>query len=192
MSVADYGGWVEQELVRRGLGEVCVAGHSLGGAIALSMALASPPMVRSLALIGTGARLRVAPELLETARGDPPEATRMLARWSFAPGHEEVAERYLQQAGPAAPGVLWRDLAACNDFDVMPDLARITQPAIIITGEQDRLTPPKYAQFLQEHLPSATLALIPDAGHCVPLEQPGAVAQALSTWLAALRPAREP
>jgi pimeloyl-ACP methyl ester carboxylesterase len=188
MSVADYGAWVEQELVRLGLREVCVAGHSLGGAIALYMALASPSLVRSLALIGTGARLRVAPQLLEAARTDPQEATRMLAELSFAPGHEEQAERYLQRADSAAPGVLWRDLAACNDFDLMSDLARITQPAIIITGEQDRLTPPKYALFLLGHLPQATLALIPDAGHYVPIEQPGAVAEALSAWLAALRP----
>jgi pimeloyl-ACP methyl ester carboxylesterase len=191
MSVADYGAWVEQELARRGVREVCVAGHSLGGAIALNMALESPSLVRSLALIGTGARLRVAPQLLEAARTDPQAATGMLAELGFAPGHEEQAARYLQQADAAAPGVLWRDLAACNDFDVMPDLARITQPAIIITGEQDRLTPPKYALFLQEHLPRATLALIPDAGHCVPIEQPGAVAEALTAWLAALRHLRE-
>jgi pimeloyl-ACP methyl ester carboxylesterase len=191
MSVADYSTWVEQELVRLGLREVCVAGHSLGGAIALYMALASPSQVRSLALIGTGARLRVAPQLLEAACTDPQEATRMLAELSFATGHEEQAERNLQQADSAAPGVLWRDLAACNDFDLMSDLARITQPAIIITGEQDRLTPPKYALFLQGHLPHATLALIPDAGHYVPIEQPGAVAEALSAWLAALRPTQE-
>jgi pimeloyl-ACP methyl ester carboxylesterase len=187
MSVADYGGWVEQELVRGGHGEVCMAGHSLGGAIALYMALASPSLVGSLALIGTGARLRVAPQLLEAARTDPKEAIRMLSELSFAPGHAEQAERYLEQADTAAPGVLWRDLAACNDFDLMPDLARITQPAIIITGEQDRLTPPKYGLFLQEHLPHATLAVIPDAGHRVPIEQPGAVAEALSVWLDALR-----
>jgi pimeloyl-ACP methyl ester carboxylesterase len=191
MSVADYGGWVEQELVGRGLREVCVAGHSLGGAIALYMALAAPSLVRSLALIGTGARLRVAPQLLEAARLRPQEATRMLAELGFAPGHEELAEEYLQSTESAAPGILWRDLAACNDFDVMPDLARITQPAIVITGEQDRLTPPKYAAYLQEHLPRATLALIPEAGHCVPVERPRAVAEALAAWLAALSTAQE-
>jgi pimeloyl-ACP methyl ester carboxylesterase len=186
MSVADYAAWVEQELARRGVHEVCVAGHSLGGAIALHMALASPSLVRSLALIGTGARLRVAPQLLEAAQTDPQAATEMLAELGFAPGHAEQAASYLQQADSAPPGILWRDLAACNDFDIMPDLARITQPAIIITGEQDRLTPPKYALFLQEHLPRASLALIPDAGHCVPIEQPGAVAEALSAWLTTL------
>jgi pimeloyl-ACP methyl ester carboxylesterase len=191
MSVADYSGWVEQELVRGGLRDVCVAGHSLGAAIALYMALASPSLVGSLALIGTGARLRVAPQLLEAARTDPQEANRTLSELGFAPGHTEQAERYLEQAETAAPGVLWRDLAACNDFDLIPDLARITQPAIIITGEQDRLTPPKYAHFLREHLPHATLALIPDAGHCVPIEQPSAVAEALSVWLDALRPAKD-
>jgi pimeloyl-ACP methyl ester carboxylesterase len=182
MSVADYGAWVEQELGRRGLSQVCLAGHSLGGAIVLYLALRQASLVRSLALIGTGARLRVERQLLETARSDPPKAAQILAELGVAPGHEELAETYLQQASPSAPGVLWRDLAACNDFDMMADLTRISQPAIIITGEQDRLTPPKYALFLQEHLPQATLALIPDAGHCVPIEQPGLVAEALARW----------
>jgi pimeloyl-ACP methyl ester carboxylesterase len=65
----------------------------------------------------------------------------------------------------------------------MPDVGRIAQPVIIVTGEQDRLTPPKYAHFLQEHLPRATLELVPDSGHWVQLEQPSALAEALVVWL---------
>ncbi|MGO8947957.1 MAG: alpha/beta fold hydrolase [Ktedonobacterales bacterium] len=187
MSVGDYAAEVEKELERLDLSQVCLAGHSLGGAIALHMALhsGSPLVVRGLALIGTGARLRVAPQLLETARSDPQAAIGMLDELAVAPGHEELARRYRGQSGPSTPpGILYRDLAACNAFDVMADLAHISQPAIIITGEQDRLTPPKYAVFLEENLPNATLALIPDAGHYVPIEQPAALAQALTSWLA--------
>jgi pimeloyl-ACP methyl ester carboxylesterase len=79
--------------------------------------------------------------------------------------------------------MLYRDLAACDAFDMMADLSRIDQPAIVITGDQDQLTPPKYAQYLQEHMPHATLVLIPDAGHYVAYEQPDAVAEALNVWL---------
>ena len=186
MSVGDYTAEVEKELGRRGLREVCVAGHSLGGAIALNLALNSAPVVRCLALIGTGARLRVAPQLLEMARTDPESATRMLDELGVASGNEELTRRYREQVPPTPPGILYRDLAACDAFDMMADLAAITQPAIIITGEQDQLTPPKYARFLGEHLPHAKLILIPGAGHYVPIEQPAAVAAALSSWLAAV------
>ena len=187
MSVGDYATQVHGELVRRGLSEVCLAGHSLGSAIALHMAVTAPSLVGSLVLIGSGARLRVAPQLLETARLDPDRATQLLDDLGVAPGHKEMADRYRQMERPTAPGVLYRDLAACNAFDMMADLGRITQPVLIITGEFDKLTPPKYATYLNEHLGHSTLAMIPNAGHYVPLEEPDAVAEALHSWLAATK-----
>ena len=186
MSVADYALDVSTELGRRDLSGICLAGHSLGGAIALHMAVHFPSLVGSMALIGTGARLRVAPQLLELASGDPEKATGLLAEMGVASGDSsEAAEDYQREerAPLAGPGVLYRDLAACDAFDMMADLDRIHQPAIIITGEQDRMTPPKYAVFLKDHLANSTLAMIPNAGHFAPYEQPEAVAAALATWL---------
>ena len=188
MSVDEYAAAVEEDCERLDLRSVYVAGHSLGGAIVLALALRPGSRVRGLALIGTGARLRVAPQLLESARSDPESATRMLDALGVAAGHERLAAEFREQAWATLPGILYRDLAACEAFDMMADLPRISQPAIVIAGEQDRLTPPKYAQFLVDHLPSATLALIPDAGHYLPIEQPGALATTLTSWLAAATP----
>ena len=44
-------------------------------------------------------------------------------------------------------------------------------------------TPPKYAQYLADHLARATLTTIPDAGHYLPVEAPQAVAKAMREWL---------
>jgi pimeloyl-ACP methyl ester carboxylesterase len=186
MSVADYALDVSTQLELRDLSAICLAGHSLGGAIALHMAVYFPSQVGSLALIGTGARLRVAPQLLEMAASDPGKTTALVAEMGFASGDSsEAAEEYQREerAPLAAPGVLYRDLAACDAFDRMADLDRIRQPSIIITGEEDRMTPPKYALYLKDHLANSTLAMIPDAGHFVPYEQPEAVAAALASWL---------
>ena len=185
MSVADYAADVRREVEGRDLHGICVAGHSLGGAIALQMAADYPSLVTSLALVGTGARLRVAPRLLELAESDPQGADQMLESLAWAPGHEGLARSYQPEKVPTtAPGMLYRDLAACDTFDMMGDLERIGQPVIVITGELDQMTPPKYARYLQEHLPHAMLALIPGAGHYAPYEQPDAVAEALREWLA--------
>jgi pimeloyl-ACP methyl ester carboxylesterase len=185
MSVSDYAADVWREVEsHRDLHRICVAGHSLGGAIALQMAATYPSLVSRLALIGTGARLRVAPRLLELAASDSPDADQLLGSLAWAPGHAEMARSYQPAELPgAAPGVLYRDLAACDAFDMMAELDHIDQPAIVITGELDQLTPPKYARYLQEHLPHASLAIIAGAGHYVPYEQPDAVAQVLSSWL---------
>ncbi|NIO11345.1 MAG: alpha/beta fold hydrolase, partial [Deltaproteobacteria bacterium] len=62
-------------------------------------------------------------------------------------------------------------------------LAQIGQPSVVVTGAEDRLTPPRYAQFLADTLPDARLHLIPATGHMVMLEKPGEVAGLLKSFL---------
>lgn len=169
-----------------GLDHPVIAGHSLGGAVALMMGLEYGDEVGGLILIGTGARLRVHPDLLEGARSASEAATRQLKSLAFAPAHAEtmlddmLAE---EQARPAS-SMLYRDLSACNIFDCMTRLAEIHLPTLIICGTEDRLTPVKYSQYLHDHIAGSTLRLIPDAGHYVMREQPQQVNQAIEDWLA--------
>ena len=168
-----------------GLDHPIIAGHSLGGAVALMMGLEYGNDLGGLILIGTGARLRVHPNLLEGARTASNATTHQLKEPAFAPGHAEamlddmLAE---EQIGPA-PNMLYRDLAACNIFDCMTRLAEITLPTLIICGLEDRLTPVKYSQYLHEHIAGSRLCLIPDAGHYVMREQPQQVNSAIEPWL---------
>ncbi len=183
MSISDYAEAVRAELAARGLGRVCLAGHSLGSAIALRLALDHPSLVARLVVVGGGARLRVLPALLDAARAESAPAHESIAAMGFTPGHEALAAAYGEAQAPTAPGMLYRDLSACDAFDVMGELGRITQPALIVVGEQDRMTPPKYAAHLRDHLPDAMMVTVPDAGHFVAVEAPDAVASALRTWL---------
>jgi pimeloyl-ACP methyl ester carboxylesterase len=182
-SVGDYAAFVRAEIERRGLMGARVVGHSLGGAIALKLTLDAPEMITGVALVGTGARLRVLPELLAAAQEDP-AALHDLAGFGFAPGHEEARERFLRELEPLAPGALYRDLAACDAFDCRAELERITCPALIVVGTEDRLTPPKYAAFLRDSLPHATLVEIAGAGHYLSYEAPEILAAALRDWQA--------
>ncbi|MGZ3599628.1 MAG: alpha/beta fold hydrolase [Ktedonobacterales bacterium] len=191
MSVGDYADAVRALLAERdewssftedGRG-VCLVGHSLGSAVALRLAVDHPALVTHLVLVGAGARLRVLPTLLEEARTQPDEAMRKLVTLGLAPDREAEAPHYFDALQPAAPGVLHRDLSACNDFDMMAELGSITQPTLIVVGEADRLTPPKYAAFLHDHIAGAELRTIPKSGHYVPAEAPDALADALRDWL---------
>lgn len=185
MSVADYADYVRAELARRELSGVCVVGHSLGGAIALRLAVDHPSVVHRLALVGSGARLRVLPALLEEARTSPATIMRTLMPLGFAPGNEALAAAYERALAPAAAGMAYRDLAACDRFDMMGDVGRVAQPTLLVVGEHDRLTPPKYAAFLRDRLEHAMLVTVPGAGHYVQIEAPDAVAGALRTFLTA-------
>jgi len=186
VSVRDYAEDVLAEMTRQGVSSAILVGHSLGGAIALTLALEHADAVRGLVIVGSGARLRVLPSILTATLERPDEAALEIVLMGYAPGHEADARAYVASRPPNAPGMFHRDLAACDVYDIMTDLERIQQPALMIVGQQDQMTPPKYAQYLADHLPSAQLRVIPDAGHYVLREQPDAVAVVIGGWLSAL------
>ena len=161
-----------------------IAGHSLGGGVALTMALDYGQQLGGLLLVGTGARLRVHPTLLEDARQASPTTPPQISELAFAsstPPH--IADETMREQKTPAPNTLYRDLSACNIFDVMSRLSEIHLPTLIICGEDDRLTPVKYSQYMHQHIPGSTLHIIPDAGHYVMREQSQAFNQVVEQWL---------
>lgn len=172
---------IQQELR---LDHPIIAGHSLGGAVALTMALEYGDELGGLILIGTGARLRVLPATLEAARTSPQQAKMMLTRAGVAPVNAEtVPPTILSEQAEAASYIFYRDLAACDIFDVMPHLQDIHLPTLIICGTNDTATPVKYSQYLHDHIAGSTLRIIADTGHYVLREQPEAVNQAIIDWM---------
>ncbi len=190
-TIAGYAGTVLGMLDALGIPRAVLAGHSMGGAIALTLATGAPDRVAGLFLVGTGARLRVAPAILEGS-ADPARATEMaeaMAAFSFGPAASPEERAALVRGVAAQPaGVLHGDLAACDAFDAMAGLGSIRAPAFVVVGEEDRLTPPKYAAFLRERLPGEGMLLVPGAGHMVATEAPAAVAAAAAAFLDRISP----
>jgi pimeloyl-ACP methyl ester carboxylesterase len=186
VSVEDYARATRNIILHEpGLKHPIIAGHSLGGAVALTMGLEYGEDLGGLILIGTGARLRVHPDLLEATRTAPDAATRQLKALAFSPIHVEIMlDDMLEEQAKPSPNMLHRDLMACNVFDCMARLQEIHLPTLIICGTEDRLTPVKYSQYLHEHIAGSTLRFISDAGHYVMREQPQLVNQAIEEWLA--------
>jgi pimeloyl-ACP methyl ester carboxylesterase len=172
-----------------GFHQVVFIGHSMGGAIALTLALQHQEHVRGLVLISSGARLRVAPIILEntTSPQTLPSALSAITNLVFSkhadPRLVELAERRMAETRLS---VLHGDFMSCNSFDVMENLAAIRTPTLVLCGQEDQLTPMRYSQYLADHIPGALLKIIPKAGHMVMLEQPLSVANALSDFLATI------
>lgn len=164
-----------------------LAGHSMGGAIAIEFALRYPGRLAGLILVGTGARLRVAPQILEGILADFAGTTELLTAWTHAESTEPNLRRlYLRRLREVDPCVLHGDFMACDAFDRRADVARITTPTLILCGDADRMTPVKYSQYLHEQIAGSQLVVVPGAGHMVMLEQPRVVAQAVAGFLASL------
>jgi len=161
-----------------------VTGHSMGGAIAQTLALNWADRVGGLVLVGSGARLRVAPAILEGLRSDFESSVDVITRFSWSsdapPTLMELGRQALREAGP---DVLWGDLAACDRFDVMKQVGEIRAPTLVVAGAADQLTPLKYARFLAESIPGARMAIIEGAGHMMMLERPVEVVKAIREFL---------
>ena len=190
-----------------GIERTALAGHSLGGLIALHVALSHPARVTALCLVdssGLGREVHTA-QALETAPGVGEAAI----AWGRTPlGAAQRVQTYLAlnywrpERVPAAwqgemyrlgqlPGVLEATVAAkraiidlAGQRQVMlGELPRLTMPTLVVWGTRDLTVPCYQAQDAVARLPRGRLALIPDCGHTPHVERPDLFIAALSRFL---------
>jgi len=169
-----------------------LAGHSMGGAIALDFALAYGQRMAGIALLGTGARMRVSPALLEAVLHDFNSATEMIVNYSYHASASTVhREIYLRHLRATDPHVLYGDLVACHHFDVVDRIAGVnglTMSTLIICGRQDQMTQPERSIYLHEHIAGSELHILDPGSHNVMVEEPETVANLLAGFLDNLTP----
>ena len=164
-----------------------LTGHSMGGAIAQQFALSYPVRTAGLILVATGAKLRVAPQILNGILTNTEATLDLVTRFAWGPNASEpMVQLGRAQMAETRPEVTAGDYAACDAFDVRERLGQITAPTLVIGGTADQMTPFKYAEFLAEKIPGARLAKIEGAGHMVMLEQPEQVARHVEQFLATI------
>lgn len=183
-TVANYANVVVDCIHQLGLKAVTIAGHSMGGAIAQEIGLRHLPQVTGLVLIGTGARLPVSNAILDQARSDFDAATAFVTHYSWSPHMPDaVKQAGLTRLRQTNPDTLYTDFVACNNFDKRDEVMQIQCPTLVIAAENDKMAPPKFSQFLAEHILNAQLVTLANTGHMMTLEQPTAVATAIQSFL---------
>lgn len=182
--VEDYAAWLHATAHEHGWPPMVLAGHSLGGAIGLTYALAHGKDLKGVVLVSTGAKLRVLPAILDGLLADPAGTVDLIVTTCLAPGADPRLARRLREAMLAVPAeVTLGDYQACNAFDVMARLMEIRIPALVIGGREDRMTPPKFAEYLHAHLPDSRLVGVGGAGHMAHVERPRQVNEAIRQFL---------
>jgi pimeloyl-ACP methyl ester carboxylesterase len=125
-----------------------------------------------LLLAGTGARLRVLPAIFTLVREDWKLALQGMATLFFgSDAPPELVEEEKQLMENVSAEVVLKDFTACDSFDITADLDSISLPALIMCGKEDRLTPPKYSEFLHDKIDGSQLVLIERCGHMPMLEK---------------------
>ncbi|MBP1748884.1 MAG: putative hydrolase or acyltransferase of alpha/beta superfamily [Deltaproteobacteria bacterium] len=160
-----------------------IVGHSMGGAVAMDFAMRYPALVRGIVLIGTGARLKVYPEILESVLKDKEKTARMIIDTAFSTAFPaRLKEKAFTEYMKNDAKTIFNDFTACDGFNVMGRLNSVSVPALVICGTEDRFTPVKYSQYLSDSIPGAELVLIEGAGHMVMIEKPGEVNSAIQVF----------
>ena len=168
------------------LPKVILAGHSMGGAIALWLAINHPELMHGLVLMSTGATLPVNLSLIEelaTQVGFPTTVDNIM-RWSFSSRIEPaLVENVKKHMLKLRPSVVAGDFRACDKFDLSERLDQVAVPAKILVGNEDKMTPLRFSEELVEGIQDAELDVIQGAGHMLPLEQPDGVAKTVRKFM---------
>lgn len=185
-SIQDYADSVIQFMDAARLAQVVCVGHSMGGAIALMLGLEHAERIAGLCLVGTGARLRVAPAILEHVENSSTYSLAVQAMGSLLFSEQvddHVKNQVIKQMTQTRPSVLHGDLLACNEFDVMDRLDALHIPTLILVGGEDKMAPPRFSEYLAEKIPGSKFEVITGAGHMVMLEKPRKIADGMSEFI---------
>jgi pimeloyl-ACP methyl ester carboxylesterase len=183
-TVAEYSEALQGFLGDLGLRRPVLCGHSMGSAVVLSLALAHPDDLGGLVLVSGGAKLGVDPSLLDALRAHPMKAIediitpRSFFTIDLGQGRESRAALSISNLP-----VFLNDYIACRDFDVRSSLPSVALRTLVICGDRDRMTPPKWSHYMATNIPDAELYFIKDAGHMLPLEKPGPLGGLLQSFL---------
>ena len=184
-SVGAYAEWTAHA-VHEIPGPRVLVGHSMGGAIALQIALDHPDLVDGLVLIASGPRLFVPDSAFELARSDLVAESERLLRKGWANADDATVADEVASMVENGQETLLRDYTACRSFDVTDRLSEVRAPALIIAGADDDLAPPPLSQELSHGLHNAIPVVVPGAGHWVMKERPATVDLLVAGFLARL------
>lgn len=189
-SIEEYSDWLHEYMRGRKYENVVLAGHSLGGGIALMHAYKYPQDLKAIILVGSGARLRVLPLIIDTIKNKLDDVDGWMKEFVdplYATVDEKVLRLLMPKLRAVGPAAQLNDFLCCDKFDIMDKVSGIGLHVHCIVGDQDNMTPPKYAQYLVKSMPHCGMTVIEGATHLGFLEKPEQVNKAIEGFLTGLK-----
>jgi pimeloyl-ACP methyl ester carboxylesterase len=172
-SIENYCRWVKNLLDIVDIPNPILIGHSLGAAIALTLAINRPENLSGIVAVGGGMKMPVNPAIFEFLKTNPTESVELICKFSVAKeNREKFMAPLIKSLSEAKIEVLHGDLSACNKLDLSRNLSKISLKTLVICGAQDKMTPPDNSREIAANIKGAKLILLEGAGHMVMLERP--------------------
>ncbi|HBF13940.1 MAG TPA: hypothetical protein DDW49_11240 [Deltaproteobacteria bacterium] len=173
--IGAYARFIENFVETLALTHVTLAGSSMGGAIALTLAIQKKPWLKKLILMGTGAKLPVNPQFMDHLKTKPQEAIGFMASHMYSKqAPETLVNAARDELLRIKPSLLVNDFKACSEYNLENKVQGINIPTLILVGEHDKMTPPSLSAQLHQAIHGSSLHVIPNAGHALALEAPEA------------------
>jgi 3-oxoadipate enol-lactonase len=192
-SVAGLTRYIMQLLDLLDIKKISVVGISMGGTLALQMALDQPFHLEKLVLVNTFARLNTVgfrqwPYFLQRIIllyliGMPAQARAVAQRLFPYPDQELLRQELISQILQADPRGYRSTLISLARFNVLDRLSEIDLPTLIISGDTDTTVPMENQLQLVTGIHNASHRIIPEAGHAVTVEVPEIFNQILLEFL---------
>jgi pimeloyl-ACP methyl ester carboxylesterase len=187
-SATELAQWLIDYITDHALENVVLVGHSLGAAVVMQAALLNDKHLKGMVLIGSGARLKVIPQLITSLSALADQSASIPD--SFLHANQHIPEPFKTNINEAikknGARIMLNDFKVCDKFDVMDQLASLHLPVKIIVGEKDIMTPVKYASFLHERIDQSELMVIEGGTHMVFAEQAALVNEQIEAFIASL------
>ncbi|WP_066513611.1 alpha/beta fold hydrolase [Bradyrhizobium macuxiense] len=177
------------EILAEAPGRFTIAGISMGGYVALEVALRGNAGLAGVALLNTNARpatslqVQRSTALLGDAKRDLFDTVADKLAETVAGGKAEVATLAAAMARTVGrDGYLRQQRAVLDRVDRRSELRQITVPMLVIAGDEDRISAPSLANEIARSVPGAELEIFP-CGHLSTVEVPEMVSASLRDWL---------
>jgi len=180
-----YVEWVRKITGVMGVKHPVVIGHSLGAAISLAWAIQYGEELAGIVPVGGGVKMPVNSAILDGIREDAASTLAIVAKFSVTKNNRQVmVPGLVADMLKVNPAVIYGDFLSCDRLDLTDTVTSIALPTLLICGSDDKMTPPRFSQFMHERIAGAELALVQGAGHFVMQENAPEFNRVLREFLA--------
>jgi pimeloyl-ACP methyl ester carboxylesterase len=170
-SISEYTEYVANFITDLKVTSPVICGLSMGGAITQQLLIDGKEKYSAGVVINSGAKLKVIPIVFKMIKDDFEGYTNTFDLVAISEKTDKAKVKFVvDDLRNTHPDVVYNDFIACDSFNVMDRLKEIKVPVLVLTADEDKLTPPKYGKFVASEVPGGFHESIKDAGHISPAE----------------------
>jgi len=190
-NIGDYARFVEGFISAINPPSPIPCGLSMGGAITLDLLLNNAIKFSAGIIVNSGAKLKVMPAIFDLIKNNYDGYVSSIASIGSSPSTDRSKlAGIVSDSEKCRPDIVYNDFTACDNFNLIDKLNSIVTPVLVLTAEEDKLSPKKYGEFIADNIKGSVHVNIFNAGHFSPVEQPEKVNEAILNFIMSYCPVK--